>query len=990
MHVKSWIEPGKRDTVLHVGKDMDIRSLEEARDYIRRLPEEKRVHCIRVLVHNDQWLETPLVLGPEDSGTEEAPVIYQAAPGTKPRISGGTRITGWKEVSLNGMRAWKTLLPEAASGRHLFTQIFVNGHRASRPSLPDKGFYMFRDVPRKGEPQNHAGYYPGDIKEEWTGRKDIEITVYNFWTVSHYGVSRVDSKENTVYFDRPAFYTLDDEKRRNSSRYRVENVKEALRFPGQWYLNREEGELTYLPLPNETLISTEIIAPILDCIVSLEGDANPSEQIDNPGNLIEENLPSCRPESQKEIRDVTAKPVSNIHFSGLHFCHTEWSYPPDLSGSHFSLRAPGAIRMRCAQNCSVRLCEISCTAAYALEVDYGCLENTIVANYLHDLGAGGIKLKRLSGFSTVSDNVITHGGRRYPDSVGVAISQSNDNAVVHNLIYDLLYCGISCGGGLGFGPCRGQRNTIEYNHIHTLSQGLLSDMGGVYTLGASPGTTVSHNHIHDVRCYGYGGNGLYPDEGTSFIRYEGNVVYNTDSGNIHINYARDIVFKHNVLLFSRDTQITWGTPELFMPISMINNVIVWDTGSTVEGNWFRGLPKAKFSGNIWWNKAGTVDFKGLSWEHWQKRGFDSDGAAADPLIAFDSEGGLAVREDSPMRKAGIPFPDTRLMGPRRDVVATGKNPKEIRPVGPLVWTSIEPADAPVPKPGDKKSEAYHKIYTAYPDRTPCRVDIRAVFENAGDSAWKGTVRFYAAAGLEKPAEKTAELSLQPGEKAEIPLGVDIPGGTEEVIFRTESGEDGFYSSGISLGFRPTVEAPMLQDNIKAEEIESLLAGAPEISLLHPAGELGRFRVGISADRLAVHVKVRDSRIERSQPVYKGSMVDVFGIGTPSDNKGGQVAETFGQVFLVPPSGGEKARITDTTARDIEGVDISSRTVEGGYEISALIPMEILQISVVDGEFAFNAAIYTHVEGIPGPVRAHLFNERARNDIHAYGIMKLAK
>ena len=92
--------------------------------------------------------------------------------------------------------------------------------------------------------------------------------------------------------------------------------------------------------------------------------------------------------------------------------------------------------------------------------------------------------------TVIADNRLSHLGRLYHSAVGVLLMNAFGNTVAHNEIADLYYTGISVGWVWGYGPSVSHDNRIEFNHIHHVGQGVLSDLGGIYTLGLSPGTVV--------------------------------------------------------------------------------------------------------------------------------------------------------------------------------------------------------------------------------------------------------------------------------------------------------------------------------------------------------------------------------------------------------------------------------------------------------------------------------------------------------------------
>ena len=636
---------GRLDAPSPDRRDGPLASLAAALKTVRSLPAKdlQTSDGVSILLRGGVYeLDEPVVLIPEDSGANpEKPLVIKNFEGEMPILSGGRRIENWERVE-GETALWRVFIPEAKADKWYFHQLFVNGKRMQRARTPNDGFFRIQGKSPQDKPVR-LNFRAGDIKKEWADDGDIEVIALLAWANIRMQIRDVDEVNRVATLSgnpRPS-------NKENNARYYIENAPDGLDTAGEWYLDRETGMLTYWALPDQDMTQAEVVAPWLDDLFLFKG------------NFAKKN------------------PVKNVVLKGLTFSYTDWDLGADgYADTQAAIRAQGDVRGEGVEDCIIENCVFSHLGGYALELGRGCKRVQILRNEMFDIGAGGVRLGEtavrnepfeMNRGHVMADNHLHKLGRVYPPAVGVFILQSGGNRIAHNHIHDLYYTAVSVGWNWGYRetPCRD--NIIEFNHLHDIGQRMLSDMGAVYTLGIQKGTIIRNNLIHDVDSFTYGGWGLYPDEGSSGILWENNVVYRTKSAGFHQHYGRENIVRNNIFAFGREYQVMRTRAEPHVSFIFTNNIVYFNSGKLLGSNWSN--ENFTIDQNLYFDtrlaaNPDTLRFAGASLAEWRKRGHDRHSVIADPLFVAPEKNNFHLSETSPALELGFKPIDLSTVGPR--------------------------------------------------------------------------------------------------------------------------------------------------------------------------------------------------------------------------------------------------------------------------------------------------------------------------------------
>lgn len=543
-----WVSTTGEDTNLGT-KDSPLATLNmalrKARN-MRRLNDPSIKDGIRIiLMDGTYYLEEPVFIRPEDSGTEASPTTIEAQLNATAILSGGTEVAFLKKSG----DIWVAEAPKKAGTIIDFRQLWVNEGKAVR-AKSTSGAKMDRIL--SWDKASQTCWIPFKDKT-MKYQPGMEMFIMQWWAIANLRIKDLEIHQDSakVYFEQPESRIQSEHpwpapwisKETGNSAFYLNNAMSLLNEPGEWYLDKIEGKIYYYPKAGEDMATSKITIPVLENLVQIKGT------IDTP--------------------------VHHVYFKGISFEYSNWLRPsqqghvPLQAGMYmldaYKLKTPGtpdkaglenqawlgrpraAVEVNYANNTKFEACVFKHLSSTGLDLHRGTNHNEIKGNLFTDIGGSGINIGVFSdeAFEThlpynpkdereicdseiITDNLITNVTNEDWGTVGISAGYVKNITIAHNEISDVSYTGIGLGWGWTKTINAMKGNKVIANKIHHYGKHLY-DVAAVYTLSAQPESFITENYIdaiyfnpyaHDPYHWFY----MYTDEGSAYFTVKNNWV----------------------------------------------------------------------------------------------------------------------------------------------------------------------------------------------------------------------------------------------------------------------------------------------------------------------------------------------------------------------------------------------------------------------------------------------------------------------------------
>lgn len=365
-----------------------FRTVEKAKEYVRTVNGDMKGDITVYFRGGVYPIEDTLRFDESDSGSNGYYITYKAYNNEPVKFSGGKTVANWQKYNDKIWCAdW--------DGTEYVRQLYVNDRRARRAQSEE--LYAIKSI----YSDNDAAYkYDGVVTDavkflNYENKQDIQIHIAIGWKSFLINVEDIVPKNSGCIFllHRKSFMsacTCSQHYIEPGIQFYVENAFEELDREGEFYYNRAQKKLYYMPRADEDMTNAEVYLASTEKLVEIKGENS-------------------------------NRRVHNINFDGITFAHAAWNRPSKVGlindqaqmmtpddevdvpkDPGFSM-VPANISLERTEKVNFKNCVFKDMGAVAMGFVRGCIDSNVTGNV----------------FCDVADSAITAGviGEMYNDKV---------------------------------------------------------------------------------------------------------------------------------------------------------------------------------------------------------------------------------------------------------------------------------------------------------------------------------------------------------------------------------------------------------------------------------------------------------------------------------------------------------------------------------------------------------------------------------------------